>query len=130
MLCSVADSASLAVGPVNAKGLTLLPKSVTTADLTGVITYRDDKAGLDALGKVFSQFLQGVRRVCSAEWREADSVPSHQVNTSLTVTGVSVTSPAQPDSPVGWLSAAFKQFTFQVVLPGCAAHSRSAVVSP
>lgn len=78
-----------------------MPKAVTTADLTGVIIYRDDKAGVDALGKVFSQFLQGV-------------------NTTLTVTGVSVTSPAQPNSPVNWLSAAFKQFTFQVILPGYA----------
>ncbi|KAL8287086.1 hypothetical protein RQP46_004092 [Phenoliferia psychrophenolica] len=87
------------IGPVNAEGLILLPKSVTTAPLTGVITYRDDTAGLDALGTVFSQFLQGK-------------------DTSLTVTGVSVTSPAQPGRPVNWLSAAFKQFTFEVILPG------------
>ncbi|KAL8278093.1 hypothetical protein RQP46_009553 [Phenoliferia psychrophenolica] len=87
------------IGPVDAKALTLPAKSITAAPLTGVITYRDDPAGVSALGAVFSQFLTGQ-------------------NTTLLVTGASVTSPAQPRSPVAWLSAAFQQFSFDVSLHG------------
>lgn len=78
------------IGPVNGQDLTLPPKSTTALPLTGTIIYRDDQAGLDSLGEVFSLFLAG------------ENVP-------LTVTGDSVVSPAQPGSPVNWLSAAFKE---------------------
>mgnify|MGYP001565869029 FL=1 len=67
--------------------------------LTGVITKRTDPAGLESLGKLFSQFLRG-----------EDSI--------LNVTGDEVISPAQPGSPVKWLSAAFKTLVLEVVLPG------------
>ncbi|KAL8280236.1 hypothetical protein RQP46_007350 [Phenoliferia psychrophenolica] len=87
------------VGPVYATDLTLAPNAVTNTTLTGVVTYRDDEPGLAALGTVFSQFLQGKP-------------------TTLHVEGVSVTSPAQPDSPVSWLTKAFSQFAVDVVLPG------------
>ncbi|KAI5474806.1 pre-rrna processing protein [Pseudohyphozyma bogoriensis] len=87
------------IGPVNGKDLTLPPLTTTEAPLTGTIIYRDDAAGLNSLGEVFSRFLVGE-------------------NTTLQVTGDSVVSPSQPKSPVNWLSAAFKQFTFNATLPG------------
>ena len=37
---------------------------------------------------------------------------------TLDVTGQKVISPAQPNSPVDWLSAAFKKLTIEVNLPG------------
>lgn len=37
---------------------------------------------------------------------------------TLQVTGQEVVSPAQPNSPVDWLSAAFKKLTINVILPG------------
>ncbi|GAA6027071.1 hypothetical protein JCM8097_006088 [Rhodosporidiobolus ruineniae] len=86
------------IGPVSGKGLTLPPKSTVSLPLEGTIIYRDDAAGLAALGEVFSQFLLG------------EDVP-------LEVTGDSVVTPAQ-SSPVSWLSAAFKTLTLNVSLPG------------
>ena len=71
------------MGPLSASGLLLQPKTVTPAQFTGVAIYRDDSRGLASLGTVFSRFLAGE-------------------NTTLQVTGVSVISPAQPDSPVDW----------------------------
>lgn len=81
------------------KDLTLPPKSTTPLALTGTIIERSDEAGLQALGQVFSTFLMG------------EDVP-------LTVTGDTVISPAQPGSPVTWLSEAFKQLVLNVSLPG------------
>ncbi|GAA6063179.1 hypothetical protein JCM10212_003114 [Sporobolomyces blumeae] len=86
------------IGPVSGKGLTLPPKSTTELPLTGTIVYRDDPAGVKALGDVFSTFLLGE-------------------NVDLTVTGDSVITPAQ-NSPVTWLSAAFKTLVLNVTLPG------------
>lgn len=73
--------------------------SVTNETLTGVITYRDDTAGLNALGDLFSTFLMGQTSI-------------------LQVQGDSVVSPAQPNRPVNWLSAAFKTLVLNVSLPG------------
>ncbi|GAA6057282.1 hypothetical protein JCM3770_004534 [Rhodotorula araucariae] len=87
------------VGPISANDLTLAPLATTAATLTGEIVRRSSKKGLDSLGTLFSQFLQGV-------------------NQTLDVTGKEVITPAQPNSPVDWLSAAFKKLTIQVILPG------------
>ncbi|GAA5951249.1 hypothetical protein JCM3765_002422 [Sporobolomyces pararoseus] len=86
------------IGPVSGNGLTLPPKTTTELPLAGTIIYRDDPAGVAALGEVFSMFLLG------------ENVP-------LTVTGDSVITPAQK-SPVTWLSAAFKTLVLNVTLPG------------
>lgn len=78
----------------------MLPaKSTVDLPLTGVIIERTDPAGLESLGAVFSGFLQGQ-------------------NFPLDVRGDTVISPAQPNSPVTWLSEAFKQLTLNVTLPG------------
>lgn len=95
----VASFAGQVVGPVSGKSLTLPAHSVTPLALAGVITHRSDPAGLQSLGALFGQFLHGD-------------------NSTLQVTGDSVTSPAQPGSPVTWLSAAFKTLVLDVVLPG------------
>ncbi|BGP22157.1 pre-rRNA processing protein [Rhodotorula toruloides] len=87
------------IGPVHGNGLTLAPMATTPLPLEGTIIYRNDPAGVAALGEVFSQFLAG------------KEVP-------LDVTGDSVVTPAQPGSPVSWLSAAFKTLTINVTLPG------------
>ncbi|BGP44010.1 hypothetical protein JCM10449v2_008067 [Rhodotorula kratochvilovae] len=87
------------VGPISANDLTLAPLASTQATLTGEIVRRSSRKGLDSLGTLFSQFLQGV-------------------NQTLDVTGQEVITPAQPDSPVDWLSAAFKKLTIEVILPG------------
>ncbi|BGP00846.1 hypothetical protein RTBOTA2_002159 [Rhodotorula toruloides] len=87
------------IGPVHGSGLTLAPMATTPLPLEGTIIYRNDPAGVAALGEVFSQFLMG------------KEVP-------LDVTGDSVVTPAQPGSPVSWLSAAFKTLTINVTLPG------------
>lgn len=87
------------VGPIDAFGLTLLPLATTDAHLTGTIIKRTSAASTASLGVLFSQFLAGA-------------------NQTLDVTGDSVTTPAQPGSPVNWLSAAFKKLTLHVILPG------------
>jgi len=72
--------------------------ATTDAQLVGEIT-RQSGNGLKNLGILFSNFLQGK-------------------NQTLQVTGEEVVSPAQPNSPVDWLSAAFKKLTINVILPG------------
>lgn len=74
------------------------PKSTTELPLVGTIIYRDDAAGVQSLGEVFSMFLLG------------EMVP-------LTVTGDSVITPAQ-STPVTWLSEAFKTLVLNVTLTG------------
>ncbi|GAA5914535.1 uncharacterized protein JCM6883_003197 [Sporobolomyces salmoneus] len=86
------------IGDASANGLTLAPLAVTNAQLMGEIT-RQSGNGLKNLGILFSNFLQGQ-------------------NQTLQVTGQQVVSPAQPNSPVDWLSAAFKKLTINVILPG------------
>lgn len=90
---------SLVVGPVSGKNLVLPPKSVTSIALTGTILQTSSSDNLNALGTLFSQFLTGR-------------------TSNLTVTGDSVVSPAQPGSPVTWLSAAFKTLVLPVALEG------------
>lgn len=87
------------VGPVVANGLTLAPLSTTNTELTGTIVERSSSAGLQSLGHLFSGFLAGL-------------------NQTLAVTGQQVITPAQPNKPVNWLSAAFKKLTINVILPG------------
>ncbi|KAM0789126.1 hypothetical protein ACM66B_003180 [Microbotryomycetes sp. NB124-2] len=87
------------VGPVQANDLTLQALTTTNARLTGVIVRRTSEASTQSLSKLFSDFLA-----------DRDNV--------LQVRGQEVISPAQPDSPVDWLSAAFKKLTLNVVLPG------------
>lgn len=100
MVCTPANIISISlVGPVIGSGLTLPPKSITALPLTGTILATTSQPNLNALGVLFSQFLAGK-------------------NSTLQVTGNSVVSPAQPGSPVTWLSAAFKTLTLDVNLPG------------
>lgn len=87
------------VGPATAQGLTLAPLSTTNTVLTGAIVERTSAASTQSLGRLFSNFLAGE-------------------NQTLQVTGRDVVSPAQPGRPVDWLSAAFKQLTINVILPG------------
>ena len=87
------------MGPIDAYGLVLAPLAVTDSHLTGTIIKRTSAASTASLGVLFSQFLAGA-------------------NQTLDVTGNEITSPAQPKSPVNWLSAAFKKLTLHVVLPG------------
>lgn len=89
----------LLVGPVSANDLTLAPRATTNARLEGTIVEQRSQENLNTLGNLFSRFL-------------ADE------DQTLQVRGKEVISPAQPDSPVDWLSAAFKQLTINVVLPG------------
>lgn len=95
------------VGPIDAFGLTLAPLATTSAHLTGTIIKRTSPSSTASLGVLFSQFLAGVDQ-------------------TLSVTGNEVVSPAQPNSPVNWLSAAFKQLTLNVILHGCVPSSRCA----
>ncbi|KAH8925300.1 hypothetical protein BT69DRAFT_1216651 [Atractiella rhizophila] len=86
------------LGPIVAENLALAPMAVTNTHLDGrIIPQKGDN--LETIGVLFSNYLQGV-------------------NQTLDVTGLSVTSPAQPDSPVSWLSKAFKTLTLEVILPG------------
>ncbi|KAI9442265.1 hypothetical protein H4582DRAFT_1809416 [Lactarius indigo] len=84
------------IGPLSTTSLALAPESVTNAHLSGRITPKSG-SDLDAVGKLFSQFLSGK-------------------NQTLSVQGDS----AQPTGTdaVGWLSSAFKTLTLQVILPG------------
>lgn len=90
---------TVTVGPVFGNNVVLPPKSVTALPLTGTILKTDSPANLKALGDLFSSFLAGNASI-------------------LQVTGNEVVSPAQPGSPVKWLSAAFKTLTLDVSLPG------------
>ena len=87
------------VGPASAYDLFLLPKAVTSPKLYGQIVHQDSGTDLANIGVLFSRFLQGK-------------------NSTLQVKGYEVISPAQPDRPVNWLTAAFKTLTLDVVLPG------------
>ncbi|KAI9463679.1 hypothetical protein BJY52DRAFT_1404720 [Lactarius psammicola] len=84
------------IGPLSTTSLVLAPESVTNAHLSGRITPKSG-SDLNAVGKLFSQFLAGQ-------------------NQTLSVQGESV----QPTGTgaVGWLSSAFKTLTLQVILPG------------
>lgn len=91
--------ACYAVGPITASNLVLAPLASTSAHLTGTIIKRTSAESTASLGVLFSQFLAGQ-------------------NQTLQVAGQSIVSPAQPGSPVSWLSAAFKKLILPVVLPG------------
>ncbi|KAK0556496.1 hypothetical protein OC844_005834 [Tilletia horrida] len=86
------------VGSVTADNLFLAPKTDNSVALNGEIQSQsgDD---LKNIGKLFSGFLAGKDQ-------------------ALTIKGVSVISPAQPGSPVKWLTAAFKSLNLNVTLPG------------
>ena len=87
------------LGPASAYDLFLLPKAVTSAKLYGQLIRQTDDGALNNLGILFSQFLQGK-------------------NSTLVVQGWEVISPAQPNSPVNWLSTAFKTLFLDVTLEG------------
>ncbi len=87
------------LGPAQATNLFLLAKATTATQLQGQIIRQNSQADLDNLGILFTQFLQGK-------------------NSTLTVQGWEVISPAQPNSPVNWLSAAFKNLFLEVTLMG------------
>lgn len=96
------------VGPISATNLFLAPKpqngvpgeTDTLAMTTGMIQdQRGDTTDLANLGVLFSQFLAGT-------------------NSTLQLTGVSVISPTSNGQPVSWLTAAFKTFTTDAILPG------------
>ncbi|KAE8231424.1 hypothetical protein CF326_g3562 [Tilletia indica] len=86
------------IGPVASNNLNLAAMSETNTTLNGEIQKQSGE-GLKNLGILFSQYLAGN-------------------DSTLQVKGVSVISTAQPNSPVSWLSAAFKQLTLNVVLRG------------
>ncbi|KAL9935874.1 hypothetical protein V8E36_005451 [Tilletia maclaganii] len=89
---------SLDVGSVTANDLFLAPKTDNAAVLDGFIQ-RQSGDGLERIGDLFSNFLAGN-------------------DSSLRIKGTSVRSPAQPNSPVRWLTAAFESLNLNVVLPG------------
>lgn len=60
---SIELTASRIVGPISANDLTLAPLATTEATLTGEIVRRSSRSGLEALGVLFTQFLQGVNQV-------------------------------------------------------------------
>lgn len=86
------------LGPIAAQGLTLAALTTTNASITGHLVPQSGD-GIRTTGILFSEFLQGHDQILQA-------------------TGVSVISPAQPNSPVNWLSAAFRTLTLDIVLPG------------
>ncbi|KEI38214.1 uncharacterized protein L969DRAFT_517877 [Mixia osmundae IAM 14324] len=95
----VAKYSTATVGPIHNTGdLFLAHQATTTAQLAGIIQKQPD-ASLPVIGQLFSQFLRGL-------------------DSTLAVTGDSVVSTAQPNSPVMWLTTAFKTLTLQVILPG------------
>lgn len=91
----------------------------------GEIT-RQSGNGLKNLGVLFSNFLQGQNQVSYFICDLLSQPLLTSVSPALTctdrqtlqVTGKEVVSPAQPNSPVDWLSAAFKKLTINVILPG------------
>ncbi|PWN24968.1 hypothetical protein BDZ90DRAFT_262821 [Jaminaea rosea] len=96
------------VGPIQATGLFLAPKPAsgqpgvanTLAHTTGQIQDQTgNTANLNVLGILFSQFLAGN-------------------NQTLQLRGVSVVTEANGNQPVSWLTAAFKRFQTNAVLPG------------
>lgn len=86
------------VGPIHSIDLFLALLATTNALLEGLFVPQSGD-GIRTTGVLFSEFLQGV-------------------NQTLQATGVSVVTPAQPDRPTNWLSAAFKTLTIDVLLPG------------
>ncbi|KAE8229507.1 hypothetical protein CF326_g5523 [Tilletia indica] len=86
------------VGSVTANDLFLAPKTDNSVSLDGFIEKQSGQ-DLENIGELFSGFLAGKDQ-------------------ALTITGVSVISPAQPNSPVKWLTAAFKSLKLDVTLPG------------
>ncbi|KAH8992759.1 hypothetical protein EDB86DRAFT_3078965 [Lactarius hatsudake] len=84
------------IGPLSTTSLALTPESVTNAHLSGRITPKSG-SDLNAVGKLFSQFLAGKNQTLSVQ---GDSVQP-------TGTGT-----------VGWISSAFKTLMLQVILPG------------
>ncbi|KAK0522484.1 hypothetical protein OC834_006266 [Tilletia horrida] len=89
----------LDIGTVSAADLFLAPKTDTSVALNGFIDRQTSEDNLKKLGTLFSGFLAGKDQ-------------------SLSIRGVSVISPAQPGSPVKWLTAAFKSLDLNVTLPG------------
>ncbi|CAD6924941.1 unnamed protein product [Tilletia controversa] len=86
------------IGPVSSNGLVLAPMSETNATLKGEIQQQRGN-DLKNLGILFSQYLAGN-------------------DSSLQIKGVSVISSAQPNSPVSWLTKAFKTLVLNVTLKG------------
>ncbi|KAE8213110.1 hypothetical protein CF327_g3310 [Tilletia walkeri] len=86
------------IGPIAANNLNLAAMSETNTTLNGEIQKQSGE-GLKNLGILFSQYLAGN-------------------DSTLQIKGVSVISTAQPNSPITWLSKAFKQLTLNVVLRG------------
>lgn len=86
-------------GPVHSTNLFLAAKTTTAVTLNGFITHRDSQKAADVTGQLFSQYLQGK-------------------NSSLEIKGDSVVTKANGNKPVGWLTAAFKTLTLNVILPG------------
>jgi hypothetical protein len=75
-----------AVGPISANDLTLAPLATTDAVLTGEALRQSSSKGLDTLGVLFSQFLQGVNQVRGCFLLLAENVltyyPSRRLSTS------------------------------------------------
>ncbi|KAK0557527.1 hypothetical protein OC844_005558 [Tilletia horrida] len=89
----------LDVGSVTAADLFLRPKTDNTVALNGDLVAQSGEDDLNKLGSLFSEFLKGNDQ-------------------ALTIQGVNVISPAQPGSPVKWLTAAFQSLKLNVTLPG------------
>ncbi|KEI38050.1 uncharacterized protein L969DRAFT_18838 [Mixia osmundae IAM 14324] len=96
----IASYNGVVVGPIHNTGdLVLAHQATTPAELVGYIQVQRTQADLTTIGQLFGAYLKGQ-------------------DSTLTVTGDSVVSTAQPNSPVGWLTTAFKTLTLSVVLPG------------
>lgn len=88
------------IGTISARNLFLAAKATTLSNLDGFLKSQvGNDQGLANVGILFSQFLAGQ-------------------NSTLTVRGVEVISPASNGQPVKWLTAGFKRFSTDVILPG------------
>lgn len=88
------------LGQISSIDLFLASKATTLSNLQGFLSdQHGNDAALANLGILFSQFLAGQ-------------------NSTLTVRGFSVITPASGGQPVRWLTDAFKRFETNVILPG------------
>lgn len=88
------------IGQAVSHNLFLAYKTTTHASLTGYLRDQNGNSqGLSDLGILFTQYLSGQ-------------------NSTLTIRGNNVVSPASNGQQVGWLTSAFKRFSTPVTLPG------------
>lgn len=86
-------------GPIHSTNLFVGAYSTTSTILRGFITRKNSDSDRDVTGDLFSNYLQGK-------------------NKTLVIKGDSVTTRANGNKPVKWLTKAFKTLTLKVILPG------------